>query len=150
MSFPPRPMYQLQTLWFKDDVPIELSGITFSFNGLWNRTLSLLQADLNYAGLYRCQVRLLSSIDEPLQAEAYVTIHGTFSDVSHYMIYLLSKVGNMFSCMLEGKHTNTFIERIRKTVSCYLLLSLQMSGSIGYCVVQHTKTLINILVILKC
>ncbi|KAK8382212.1 hypothetical protein O3P69_015266 [Scylla paramamosain] len=70
-----RPMYQLQTLWFKDDVPIEHSGITFSFNGLWNRTLSLLHADLHYAGLYRCQVRLLTSIDEPLQAEAHVTIH---------------------------------------------------------------------------
>ncbi|XP_050687397.1 protein sidekick-like isoform X4 [Eriocheir sinensis] len=70
-----RPLYQLETLWFKDDVPIEHSGVTFSFNGLWNRTLSLLHTDLHYAGIYRCQVRLRTSIDEPLQAEAHVIIH---------------------------------------------------------------------------
>nr|XP_045601913.1 protein sidekick-like isoform X1 [Procambarus clarkii] len=70
-----RPLYQLETLWFKDDVPIEQSGVVFSFNGLWNRTLSLLQADLNYAGTYKCQVRLRTSIDEPIQAAAQVVIH---------------------------------------------------------------------------
>ncbi|KAK7082429.1 Protein sidekick-2 [Halocaridina rubra] len=70
-----RPLYQLETLWFKDDVPIEQSRVVFSFNGLWNRTLSLLQADLHYAGAYKCQVRLKTSIDEPIVAVAYVTIH---------------------------------------------------------------------------
>lgn len=85
-----RPLYQLETLWFKDDVPIEHSGVTFSFNGLWNRTLSLLQTDLHYAGLYRCQVRLLTRIDEPLQAEAYVTIHGMLDAVPHYLTIFLS------------------------------------------------------------
>ncbi|KAG7176448.1 sidekick-like 1 [Homarus americanus] len=70
-----RPLYQLETLWFKDDVPIEQSGVVFSFNGLWNRTLSLLQADLHYAGVYKCQVRLRTSIDEPIQAVAQVVIH---------------------------------------------------------------------------
>lgn len=70
-----RPLYQLETLWFKDDVPIEQSGVVFSFNGLWNRTLSLLQADLHYAGIYKCQVRLRTSIEEPIQAVAQVVIH---------------------------------------------------------------------------
>ncbi|XP_047493701.1 protein sidekick-like isoform X3 [Penaeus chinensis] len=70
-----RPLYQLETLWFKDDVPIEQSGVVFSFNGLWNRTLSLLQADLHYAGVYKCQVRLRTSIDSPIVAEANVIIH---------------------------------------------------------------------------
>lgn len=72
----PRPLYQLETLWFKDNVPIEQSGVVFSFNGLWNRTLSLLQADMHYGGTYKCQVRLRTSIDEPIQAEALVVIHG--------------------------------------------------------------------------
>lgn len=71
-----RPLFQLETLWFKDDAPIEHSGLMFSFNGLWNRTLSLLQADLHYAGLYRCQVRLRTSLAPPIQAQAYVTVHG--------------------------------------------------------------------------
>ncbi|XP_064109452.1 protein sidekick-like isoform X2 [Macrobrachium nipponense] len=69
-----RPLYQLETLWFKDDVPIELSGVVFSLNGLWNRTLSLLQADLNYAGVYKCQVRLRTSIDDPIIAIAHVSV----------------------------------------------------------------------------
>ncbi|KAK4323993.1 hypothetical protein Pmani_005348 [Petrolisthes manimaculis] len=70
-----RPLFQLETLWFKDDAPIEQTGLMFSFNGLWNRTLSLLQADLHYAGLYRCQVRLRTSLAPPIQAQAYVTVH---------------------------------------------------------------------------
>ncbi|CAL4121706.1 unnamed protein product, partial [Meganyctiphanes norvegica] len=69
------PLHQLETLWFKDNIPIEQSGVVFSFNGLWNRTLSLLQGELHYAGTYRCQVRLRTSIDEPIIAEAVVTVH---------------------------------------------------------------------------
>ena len=33
--------------------------IDFSFNDLWNRTLSLISADFVHDGVYTCQVRLL-------------------------------------------------------------------------------------------
>lgn len=73
-----RPLYELELLWLKDGQPIEQSGvpyryrlhasfchhlmifiqIQFSFNDLWNRTLSLISADFVHDGVYTCQVGL--------------------------------------------------------------------------------------------
>ena len=33
-------------------------GIPFSFNDLWNRTLSLFEADFKHQGVYTCQARM--------------------------------------------------------------------------------------------
>ena len=51
-----KPLHELETVWLKDGVPIGDAGIPFSFNDLWNRTLSLLQADFSHEGTYTCQV----------------------------------------------------------------------------------------------
>ena len=84
-----RPLYELELLWLKDGQPIEQSGVPyryrlhasflrclceflfhffmifitihFSFNDLWNRTLSLISADFVHDGVYTCQVRLAIS-----------------------------------------------------------------------------------------
>ncbi|XP_032779959.2 protein sidekick isoform X2 [Daphnia magna] len=69
-----RSLYHLETLWFKDDEPIENSGIGHTFNDLWNRTLSLLNADPSHSGRYSCRVSTKSLRSEPVTAGANVTI----------------------------------------------------------------------------
>lgn len=51
------PLHELETLWFKDGIIIETAGITYDLDP-WNRTLSLISANLTHAGQYTCQVRL--------------------------------------------------------------------------------------------
>ncbi len=53
-----RPLYELELTWFKDGRPVEETGIPYSFNDLWNRTLSLLSADFVHNGVYTCRVRM--------------------------------------------------------------------------------------------
>ena len=75
-----RSLYHLETLWFKDDTPIESSGVGHTFNDLWNRTLSLLNADPSHAGRYSCQVSTKSARSAPtVTAVANVTILGNLN-----------------------------------------------------------------------
>lgn len=55
-----RLLHELETLWFKDDFPIESSGIRYTFNDPWNRTLALTALNMTHAGTYSCKVRLKS------------------------------------------------------------------------------------------
>ncbi len=65
----------METLWFKDDVAIENSGVGHTFNDPWNRTLSLLNADSSHSGQYTCRVSSKFR-PEPVTASANVTILG--------------------------------------------------------------------------
>ncbi|VEN34548.1 unnamed protein product, partial [Callosobruchus maculatus] len=51
-----RPLYELETLWFKDGIPIDSSGVVYSFNDIWNRSLILASVNTTYTGQYECQV----------------------------------------------------------------------------------------------
>ena len=53
-----RPLYELEMIWLKDGKLIEESGVPYSFNDLWNRTLSLLSVDFVHQGTYTCAVRM--------------------------------------------------------------------------------------------
>lgn len=53
-----RPLHALEILWFKDGKPLDQVGVPFSFNDLWNRTLSLFEADFKHQGIYTCQARM--------------------------------------------------------------------------------------------
>lgn len=55
-----RPLHELETLWMKDGILIENSGVSHTLNDPWNRTLALLTANLTHTGQYMCQVRLRS------------------------------------------------------------------------------------------
>ena len=75
-----RPLYQVETFWKKDGVPLEEVGIAFSLVGLWNRTLSLLQIDTHYAGVYSCHVGLRGAMtEEPVVAKATLTVQGNMT-----------------------------------------------------------------------
>ena len=71
-----RPLYHVETRWFKDDVAVEQSGVAHTFNDLWNRTLSLLNAEPAHQGRYACRVTTKSARQPPVQAQANVTVLG--------------------------------------------------------------------------
>lgn len=52
-----RPLYEIETHWFKDDVPIEETDIVYALEW-WNRTLNLLSVESSYKGQYECRVRM--------------------------------------------------------------------------------------------
>ncbi|XP_059054428.1 protein sidekick [Achroia grisella] len=70
-----KPLHELETLWFKDGVMIDLAGITFDLNDQWNRTLSLISANLTHTGQYTCQARLKSGGFATVSASATVTVY---------------------------------------------------------------------------
>lgn len=51
-----RRLHELETLWLKDGILIENSGVLHTLNDPWNRTLALLSANLTHTGQYLCQV----------------------------------------------------------------------------------------------
>ena len=84
-----RPLHLLSLIWLKDGTPIEQSGIPYSFNDLWNRTLSLYSVDFLHDGVYTCQVRMRTG-GPTLSASAHVTVLGksspTISITSNYFL----------------------------------------------------------------
>lgn len=69
-----RPLHELETLWFKDGIMIDLAGITFDLNDQWNRTLTLISANLTHTGQYTCQARLRTGGYAIVSSSAYVTV----------------------------------------------------------------------------
>jgi hypothetical protein len=72
-----RPLHELETLWLKDGIPVENTGINYNLNDPWNRTLSLVSANLTHTGRYTCQARLRSGGFNQVEASAHVTVLGT-------------------------------------------------------------------------
>lgn len=70
-----RRLHELETLWMKDGIAIENSGVQYTIYDPWNRTLALISANLTHSGNYSCQVRLRSGGFEPIVSEAIVTVH---------------------------------------------------------------------------
>nr|XP_018910641.1 PREDICTED: protein sidekick isoform X1 [Bemisia tabaci] len=68
------PLHELETLWFKDGIPVENTAIAYNFNDPWNRTLSLLSANLTHTGKYTCQVGLRSGGYPTVSADANVVV----------------------------------------------------------------------------
>lgn len=69
-----RPLHELETLWLKDGILIENTGIAHTLDDPWNRTLTLLTANLTHTGQYTCQVRLRSGGFPTVTSTATVTV----------------------------------------------------------------------------
>ncbi|KAI8435034.1 hypothetical protein MSG28_003463 [Choristoneura fumiferana] len=69
-----RPLHELETLWFKDGVLIDLAGVTYDLPDQWNRTLSLISANLSHTGQYTCQARSKTGGFATVTATASVTV----------------------------------------------------------------------------
>ena len=52
--------------------------MAYSFDDLWNRTLSLLAVGEDHTGMYECRARLRSANFPEVTAEASVTVLGEF------------------------------------------------------------------------
>ncbi|CAG9096606.1 unnamed protein product [Plutella xylostella] len=70
-----RPLHELETLWFKDGLLIDLAGVTYDLNDPWNRTLGLISANLTHSGQYSCQARLRTGGFATVSASATVTVY---------------------------------------------------------------------------
>nr|XP_015838694.1 PREDICTED: protein sidekick isoform X2 [Tribolium castaneum] len=68
-----RPLHELETLWFKDDILIENGGM-YSLNDIWNRSLTLISVNTTQSGQYECRVRLRSERFDTVTAKAIVTV----------------------------------------------------------------------------
>ncbi|XP_050437025.1 protein sidekick isoform X2 [Adelges cooleyi] len=90
-----RPIHELETLWFKDGIPIEnTNGIVFAYNDPWNRTLSLINANLMHTGRYTCQVRFRSGGYAPISAEADVFVLEPPTFVGNLRLETLGEYGS--------------------------------------------------------
>ncbi|XP_024084969.1 protein sidekick [Cimex lectularius] len=69
-----RPLYELETAWYKDGILIENTGIAHRFNDPWNRTLSLVSANLTHTGQYTCKAWLKSGGYPEVTVTAMVTV----------------------------------------------------------------------------
>lgn len=81
-----RPLLEMELVWLKDGKPLEEAEIGFSFNDLWNRTLSLFQADASYEGVYSCQVRMRTG-GPTITREARVTVIGKSFALDSQKVY---------------------------------------------------------------
>lgn len=69
-------MYELETIWYKDGIIIENTGISYTFSDPWNRTLSLVSANLTHTGQYTCTAALKTGGFSPVSATANVIVLG--------------------------------------------------------------------------
>lgn len=89
-----RPLHELETVWLKDGIPIENSGVLYNLNNPWNRTLSLLEANMTHTGQYTCAVRLRSGGAETIMASANVVVQEKPSFVKPARFDVLAEFGH--------------------------------------------------------
>lgn len=89
-----RPLHELETLWYKDGILIENTGISYTFNDIWNRSLTLISANLTHTGNYECHLSLRSGGYPPVQASANVVVQEKPRFVSHAKTETLGDYGS--------------------------------------------------------
>ncbi|XP_017777837.1 PREDICTED: protein sidekick-like, partial [Nicrophorus vespilloides] len=92
-----RPLHELQTLWYKDGIIMESSGIQYTFNDVWNRSLTLISANLTHTGVYECQVSLKTGGFPPVKAAANVRVLERPRFVSNTRTESLGEYGTQIS-----------------------------------------------------
>ncbi|XP_015515694.2 protein sidekick isoform X1 [Neodiprion lecontei] len=92
-----RPLHELETLWFKDGIPIENAGISYSFRDLWNRTLGLLSANLTHTGQYTCHVSLRTGGYPTVTASANITVYEKPTFINELRREILGDYGSTIS-----------------------------------------------------
>lgn len=68
-----RPLYELETVWYKDDIPIKETEIAYSLEW-WNRTLVLLSIDSTYNGQYECRVQMKTGGFKVVSSKALLSV----------------------------------------------------------------------------
>ena len=68
-----RPLYEIETHWYKDDIPIEDANVAHALEW-WNRTLVLLSVDSSYSGQYECRVQMKTGGFKVESSKASLTV----------------------------------------------------------------------------
>lgn len=89
-----RPLHLLETLWYKDGILIENSGVLYTFNDVWNRSLTLISANLTHTGMYECHVTLRTGEFPTVVAAAQVLVQEKPQFVSNSKTETLGDYGS--------------------------------------------------------
>lgn len=89
-----RPLHELDTLWYKDGILIDNTGIAYTFNDIWNRSLTLISANLTHTGNYECHLSLRSGGYPTVTASANVVVQEKPQFVSHTKTETLGDYGS--------------------------------------------------------
>lgn len=100
-----RPLHEIETLWLKDGILIENTGISHTLNDPWNRTLALLTASPKHTGKYTCQVRLRTGGFPTVTSTANVVVQEPPSFLSSLRTETLGEYGAilMIPCDIVGE-----------------------------------------------
>jgi protein sidekick len=91
-----RPLHEIETLWFKDKIPIEDSGVIYNL-GWWNRTLVLLSVDMTYAGEYSCKIQMKTGGFNSKISKAKLEVF----DTPHFEQSTLPEITTDYGSLLE-------------------------------------------------
>uniref|UniRef100_A0A182MZU5 Protein sidekick n=1 Tax=Anopheles dirus TaxID=7168 RepID=A0A182MZU5_9DIPT len=69
-----RPLHELETIWLKDGLAIENTGVHYTMTDPWNRTITLLHVNLTHTGEYTCQVQMRTGGHPIVFSMAQVTV----------------------------------------------------------------------------
>lgn len=92
-----RPLHHLETLWYKDGILVENSGVLFTFNDIWNRSLTLISANLTHTGQYECHVTLRTGGFPTVTASAKVLVQEKPKFVSNAKTETLGDYGSQIN-----------------------------------------------------
>ncbi|XP_055618243.1 protein sidekick isoform X3 [Toxorhynchites rutilus septentrionalis] len=100
-----RPLHELETIWLKDDIPVENSGISYAHTDPWNRTLALLYVNLTHTGQYTCQVQMRTGGHPTVHSVATVTVQEPPSFFTSFRTETLGDYGSktMLPCDVIGE-----------------------------------------------
>ncbi|XP_073972084.1 sidekick cell adhesion molecule isoform X2 [Rhodnius prolixus] len=97
-----KPLYELETIWYKDGIIIENTGISYTFSDPWNRTLSLVSANLTHTGQYTCTAALKTGGFSPVSATANVIVLESPSFVGSMRPETLTEYGSTVTLPCEA------------------------------------------------
>ncbi|KAK9504659.1 hypothetical protein O3M35_010943 [Rhynocoris fuscipes] len=97
-----RPLYELETIWYKDGIIIENTGISYTFSDPWNRTLSLVSANLTHTGQYTCTAALKTGGFAAVSATANVVVLESPSFVGSMRPETLTEYGSTVTLPCEA------------------------------------------------
>lgn len=83
---------------------IENSGVLYTFNDVWNRSLTLISANLTHAGRYECHVSLRSGEFPKVIAAAQVLVNVKPKFIRNFKTETLGDYGSLvkFPCDVDA------------------------------------------------
>uniref|UniRef100_A0A182PZC8 Protein sidekick n=1 Tax=Anopheles farauti TaxID=69004 RepID=A0A182PZC8_9DIPT len=100
-----RPLHELETIWLKDRIPIENTGVHYTMTDPWNRTITLLHVNLTHTGEYTCQVQMRTGGHPTVFSMAQVTVQEPPTFVTPLRTETLGEYGSrtVLACDVIGE-----------------------------------------------